>query len=311
MFVRRRLVVKTPRCSDPMRYRWVRRLGALSLCIVCLSVSAQPSTLDCEVTTEPEQALAKLLDAHRAVSYEGTVLFERADNRQFLEVAWPSQDAPYEHRQGTLRRLNAKVNPQAEFWPSAFVPQGRVCDLGKFYSVSLDSSRVIAGRLTKKLALRPRDTLRLAHFVDVDVQTGMALAMVTAEPGGKVLERFEFAAIRYRDLPPAEAGQLGEADDGSSVPGRGVIPGYFVVAENPEQGVFVVSDGWATASVFIEPLLPTAPSGEGAVIDGATLTYTRGTRVGNNGVLISVLGEVPVVTARLLADAVRSAGSGR
>jgi len=35
----------------------------------------------------------------------------------------------------------------------------------------------------------------------------MALAMVTAEPGGKVLERFEFAAIRYRDLPASEVGQ--------------------------------------------------------------------------------------------------------
>ena len=303
-------MVKKPRCSKPVRYWWVRFLSALLLSVVCLSVSAKPSVLDCELTTEPERALAKLLDAHSAISYEGTVLFERADNRQFLEVAWPSQDAPDEHRQGTLRRLNATVNPQAEVWPSAFVPEGRVCDLGKFYSVSLDLSRVIAGRLTKKLVLRPRDTLRLAHFVDVDVQTGMALAMVTAEPGGKVLERFEFAAIRYRDLPPLEVGQPAEADGGSIARGRGVIPGYFVVAENHEQGVFVVSDGWATASVFIEPLPPTAPSGEGAVIDGATLTYTRGTRVGNNGVLISVLGEVPVVTARLLADAVRSAGSG-
>ena len=108
----------------------------------------------------------------------------------------------------------------------------------------------------------------------------MALAMVTAEPGGKVLERFEFAAIRYRDLPPSGVGQRAEATC-SIARGRGVIPGYFVVAENHEQGVFVVSDGWATASVFVEPLPPTAPSGEGAVIDGATLTYTRGTRVGN------------------------------
>jgi sigma-E factor negative regulatory protein RseB len=158
------------------------------------------------------------------------------------------------------------------------------------------------------LVLRPRDTLRLAHFVDVDVQTGMALAMVTAEPGGKVLERFEFAAIRYRDLPPSEVGvsEVGVSNDVPIARGRGVVPGYFVVAEDHEQGVFVVSDGWATASVFVEPLSPTAPSGEGAVIDGATLTYTRGTRVGGTGVLISVLGEVPVVTARLLADAVRS-----
>ena len=289
-----------------MRHWWERCLGALLLSAVCLSVSAQPTVPDCEVATEPEQALVKLLNAHRDISYKGTVLYERADNRQFLEVAWPDQNASNAPRQGTLRRLNATVNPQAEFWPSAFVPKDRVCDLSKFYSVSLESSRVIAGRLTRKLVLRPRDTLRLAHFVDVDVQTGMALAMVTAEPGGKVLERFEFAAIGYRDLPQPEV------DVPNDVPiarGRGVIPGYFVVAENHEQGVFVVSDGWATASVFVEPLSPTAPSGEGAVIDGATLTYTRGTRVGGSGVLISVLGEVPVVTARLLADAVRSSGS--
>jgi negative regulator of sigma E activity len=272
-----------------------------------LSVSAQTTVLDCEAATESEQALAKLLNAHSAISYEGTVLFERADDRQFLEVAWPEQNAPNELRQGTLRRLNAKVDPQAEFWPSVFVPKDRVCDLSKFYSMSLESSRVIAGRSTRRLVLRPRDTLRLAHLVDVDIQTGMALAMVTAEPGGNVLERFEFAAIRYREVPALETSV---ADDALIGRGRGVIPGYFVVAENHEQGMFVVSDGWATASVFIEPLSPTAPAGEGAVIDGATLTYTRGTRVGSNGVLISVLGEVPVVTARLLADAVRSAGPG-
>ena len=299
--------MKNLRCSEPMRYWSVRCVGALWLSAVCLSVSAQTAVLDCKLATEPEQALASLLDAHNAISYEGTVLYERADNRQFLEVAWPDQNTPKEHRQGTLRRLNAKVNPQAEFWPSAFVPKDRVCDLRKFYSVSLESSRVIAGRSTRRLVLRPRDTLRLAHFVDVDVQTGMALAMVTAEPGGKVLERFEFAAIRYREAPASKTSVAGDA---LIARGRGVIPGFFVVAENHDQGFFVVSDGWATASIFIEPLSPTAPAGEGAVIDGATLTYTRGTRVGSSGVLISVLGEVPVVTARLLADAVRSAGSG-
>ena len=60
-----------------------------------------------------------------------------------------------------------------------------------------------------------------------------------------------------------------------------------------------------TASVFVEPLPAGAPVGEGAIIEGATLTYTRGVRSGSGGLLISVLGEVPFVTARLLADAVR------
>jgi sigma-E factor negative regulatory protein RseB len=62
----------------------------------------------------------------------------------------------------------------------------------------------------------------------------------------------------------------------------------------------------ATASVFLEPLPPGAAPGEAGVIEGATLAYTRGVSVaGQKGVLISVLGEVPMVTARLLADAIR------
>jgi negative regulator of sigma E activity len=40
------------------------------------------------------------------------------------------------------------------------------------------------------------------------------------------------------------------------------------------------------------------------------LTYTRGVRTAAGGILISVLGEIPLVTARLLADAVRPSGDG-
>ena len=67
----------------------------------------------------------------------------------------------------------------------------------------------------------------------------------------------------------------------------------------------MVSDGLATASIFVEPLPAGAPAGEGAIIEGSTLTYTRGVPTASGGLLISVLGEVPMVTARLLADAVR------
>ena len=85
-----------------------------------------------------------------------------------------------------------------------------------------------------------------------------------------------------------------------------MVPGFFLILEEPDGGVFVVSDGLATASVFVEPLPLGAPGGEGAVIQGATLTYTRGVPGSGGGLLISVLGEVPLVTARLLADAVRA-----
>ena len=117
-----------------------------------------------------------------------------------------------------------------------------------------------------------------------------------------MLERYEYASIDYQAGSERDplAGKQREYERG-----RSVVPGYFVMSEDADRGVFVVSDGLATASIFVEPLPPGAPVGEGAVVEGATLTYTRGVRSAAGGLLISVLGEVPVATARLLADAVR------
>ena len=171
------------------------------------------------------------------------------------------------------------------------------------YVPRLESGRIIAGRSTQRLTLRPRDTLRLTHLVDMDQSTGLPLAMITLDLDGQMLERYEYAAIEYESVIPGTS--VGNVVDAEYKRGRNIVPGYFLISENPDRGLFVVSDGLATASVFVEPLPAGAPVGEGAIIEGATLTYTRGVRSGSGGLLISVLGEVPFVTARLLADAVR------
>ena len=45
--------------------------------------------------------------------------------------------------------------------------------------------------------------------------------------------------------------------------------------------------------------------GEGVVQRGSTLSYTRGMRLGGSPVLVTVVGEVPVNTARMVADSLR------
>ena len=64
----------------------------------------------------------------------------------------------------------------------------------------------------------------------------------------------------------------------------------------------VASDGMASVTVFIEEQPRALTDGEGVVLRGSTLAYTRGTA---DNYLITVMGEVPVATARLLADAIR------
>ena len=295
--------------TDPLVANRTIMLALLGALLVSAGVSAQSPSRACDLDSPAKQLLNKMLQAPFSLAFEGTVLYERAQGRQFLTVTWP-------HAAGTgvLRRMNAEADPVAEPWPAPIDSPRRICDVIQVYVPDLESGPVIAGRQTQRLTLRPRDTLRLAHRIDVDAETGMALAMATAGPEGQMLERYEYAAIDYVVTAPDKA--LVNAPPAAYLPGRSVVPGYFLVSQDPDSAVFVVSDGLATASIFVEPLPLGAPLGEGAIIEGATLTYTRGTASGlpggadarsggKRGLLISVLGEVPLVTARLLADAVR------
>ena len=280
----------------------VATLFALCLLMPTLVVAqpdvASPSDPVCSLDTPPEQALFKMLQASAHQRYEGTVLYERAGSRQFVTVSSHIDSAG----QGVLRRMNAQADPLPESWPVPFDSPQRACDVAKVYLPTLDSGRTIAGRATQRLTLRPRDTLRLTHYIDIDNVTGFALAMATMGSEGNMLERYEYASIDYQSASERDLLDTGQTEYER---GRRVVPGYFVLSEDADRGVFVVSDGLATASIFVEPLPPGAPAGEGAVIEGATLAYTRGVRSAAGGLLISVLGEVPMVTARLLADAVR------
>ena len=289
-------------------------LALLAALIVSGSVSAQSPTQTCDLDNPAKQLLNKMLQAPSTLAFEGTVLYERAQGRQFLTVTWPHASGT-----GVLRRMNAAADPVAEPWPAPIDSPRRICDVIQVYIPTLDSGPVVAGRQTRRLTLRPRDTLRLAHRIDVDAETGMALAMATAGPEGQMLERYEYAAIDYAEMAP-DSGLL-SLPPAAYLPGRSVVPGYFLVSQDADNAIFVVSDGLATASIFVEPLPAGAPLGEGAIIEGATLTYTRGTaaaqtagsdsRSADRGLLISVLGEVPLVTARLLADAVRPPAGSR
>ena len=275
--------------------RWARCCLAVLVGVTAGSAAA----VECELTSPAERALEKMF-SQQDVSYEGTVLFERAGNRQFMTVSWPDAEG-----QGAMRRMNAMVDPPVERWPSPVSSPERICDVLRMYSPALGAERVVAGRLTQQLSLKPKDPLRLAHRFDLDAETGMALAMATAGADGQVLERFEYAQIQFGDVATETSY---ERSDEIYSRGRAVIPGFFLMSEDPANGVFVVSDGLATASIFVEPLPAGAPPGEGAVIEGATLTYTRGVTGAEGRLLITVLGEIPVVTARMLADAVRPPG---
>ena len=64
------------------------------------------------------------------------------------------------------------------------------------------------------------------------------------------------------------------------------------------------TDGLAVFSVFLEDLEREIRPGEGLVRSGGMISYTRGMRLTSQPVLVTVIGEVPVNTARMVADSV-------
>jgi sigma-E factor negative regulatory protein RseB len=65
------------------------------------------------------------------------------------------------------------------------------------------------------------------------------------------------------------------------------------------------TDGLASFSVFLEPLSAAIKPGEGVQRAGSTVAYTRGRVLQQRPMLVTVLGEIPTNTARMVADSVR------
>lgn len=272
----------------------------------------------CGLAERVSQRVGSLLTAQNHTHYQGTLLVEFGGDREFVAV-----DSSLADGTGSLLRLNHQVDAQPTQVTLLALERPDVCDLARFYAFGIEPGQVVAGRETYRLTIRPKDTLRLGYVMDVDVETDIPLRVVTATSDGQVLERFEFAAINV-SMNGSQVDESQTADEGAETPASGLQrtsegtdnaeePGYRFAALPPGfevvgRGItptdfLVVSDGLASVSVFVEPRPAPLTDGEGVVLRGATLAYTRGT---STDFLITVMGEVPVTTARLLADAVRT-----
>ena len=86
----------------------------------------------------------------------------------------------------------------------------------------------------------------------------------------------------------------------------GWVPGGFIHTDSPSAstGRRTYTDGLAVFSVFLEELGRGIRPGEGVARNGGTVSYTRGMDLSGRAVLVTVIGEVPVNTARMVADSV-------
>ena len=105
-------------------------------------------------------------------------------------------------------------------------------------------------------------------------------------------------------------GEIVDIDEYAAAPAAqwnvGWLPLGFTLTDLPQatSGRRTYTDGLAVFSVFLEPLGQDIRPGEGVVSSGGTTSYTRGMHLGGQPVLVTVIGEVPLNTARMVADSI-------
>lgn len=211
-----------------------------------------------------------------------------------------------------------------KFFPD-FMPQP-VENIDDNYLVKEIKRERIADREAQVLMLIPRDSLRYGHQFWIDVDTGLLLKVSVAQ-GNDVIEQFSFAQLRVDhdievgEVTPDQAMVSGEWKTTNLIAailnknelrwGITHLPtGFKKLVEMKrnltEKATLVdhiaLSDGLATVSVFIEPIVKDAPAPIPGFFSsrGAINIYVR-TLDGNK---ITTVGEVPVETIKLIGDSV-------
>lgn len=202
--------------------------------------------------------------------------------------------------------------------------------LRRHYRMVLGEEERVAGLPCVRVSIVPRDELRYGHRLCIHDSTGMLLHAQLIDPLGQVMEQFMFTQVVFFDELPEERflpddsreafqvlnmkmqqgdadGGLMEADEswtldrlprGFALTGvsRRQIPGE----SHPVQHM-VVSDGIASVSIFIA-----RPENPEDLLQGITRSGAlHALAVPLDDYQITVLGEVPVATVRMIAESVR------
>jgi sigma-E factor negative regulatory protein RseB len=199
-------------------------------------------------------------------------------------------------------------------------------DIADYYGLAYGESTRIAGRAARQIVVQPADEYRYGFHLYLDQQTGLLLKSVTFSPVGTVLERFQFtrieigAAITDSELSAtqadshhanhymvAQAGTAG-APVVDSIEALWLPPGFYLSATAVQQAgdrpvqLSMYTDGFATLTLVLEANhqgIVTADDGKAH--RGATVAYMRQLSRLGQPYLLTVVGEVPLLTAEKVA----------
>lgn len=304
------------------------RTSLLALILsLCLPGSAfaqgQCEALDPSVT----RLLQAMSNNAQHVNYSGVVTLQRGGDMQIMELSHSVVNGEASEQISRLTGQDARVersghpteclHPGHQLLRSADAFGGSFCGLTSVYRFRMQQGDRVAGRQSVRLRVEPKDMYRFGHVLELDEDTALILKSSTLSADNSVLEQFQFASLTMTPGSPGKAVVAHEASHPhpheSQHLRKGLawelawLPDGFMATDGAPQESQRKSytDGLASFSVFLEPLAAAIKPGEGVERQGSTVAYTRGVLLQRRPVLVTVLGEIPTNTARMLADSVR------
>lgn len=193
----------------------------------------------------------------------------------------------------------------------------------RYYDVDISGADRVAGREVVRLEIRPKDVYRLGYLLSLDTETGLLLRSEAIDQQGRVLERFQYMAVNLEpSLPPELAKQdvnavqidAVELEAGDDETGAAALPwrpswlpiGFIQTQGNGHPESLSYTDGMAVFSIFVDSLMA-ANQGELMATEssrrrGASVSYTA--TLPDQQALVTVVGEVPLLTAKQVAKSV-------
>ncbi len=298
------------------------------LCFV-LMLGHNLAHAECEADRAALQWLERMSHSLSEVSYQGVFTYRHGNSMQTLRI---SHSVDNQHESASLSSLDGEagsvrrtqhpldcIHPGHKLVRISSGFQTDDCGLARNYRLQLGKQARVAGRTAQTIQVLPRDMYRYGYRMALDTETGLLLRSQTLAQDGRILEHFQFADLQIGAVEQAgtevkvvhEASHPGPAVEATFSRSGGPwqvswVPAGFTRtdAAAPLQKDKTFTDGLAVFSVYLERLEQEIQPGEGRARQGGTTAYTRGMRLGGQPVLVTVVGEVPVSTARMVADSV-------
>lgn len=302
--------------------------------ITSISNSAAPeSSVSHDQDAEIAKLLQKMASVPHTLNYQGAFTYQHKDNptlQSFRITHWVEDGVEHErlqHLNGSEREVLRSGKAIGCESLGDQLLQGKMTRLGvnlarmdEFYRFEIRGPERVAGREATALLALPLDGFRHSSLLTIDNETGLVLKSWLVDESARPLERYQFIDVDFspnlediQQQPAAKIQRSATAQVSECNPSNLKQPEHWQLAWVPPGFAFVgqrqvrnqidmlmYTDGLTTFSVFIEAAAGVIP--EGVASRGATLAVMDSLSYQGKSYRITVVGEIPVVTAQKIAQ---------